>query len=269
MYHCFMKRILSLFASIIIAASIYATTIVQISDIHYLSPTLYDYDRLRNLTLTGDGKATHIMDKVMDEFISEMLELSPNAVVVTGDLTYNGEKKSHEELKEKLSVLEKNGIKVFVLMGNHDTGNTTPYALYKDKVVETIGEKKEQAVHDAIAKDHVNRNPVSNTEVIITDRGHTLCYDELSGRYFYSDVDTIRKAANEINRRMLDDMCASLNEFYYEIGLDGTRLGDELGWNVSKGLIDLKFSATVSSDDRPCIVMDYQVPPRYEFETSF
>lgn len=140
---------------------------------------------------------------------------------------------------------------------------------YKDKVVETIGEKKEQAVHDAIAKDHVDRNPVSNTEVIITDRGHTLCYDELSGRYFYSDVDTIRKAANEINRRMLDDMCASLNEFYYEIGLDGTRLGDELGWNVSKGLIDLKFSATVSSDDRPCIVMDYQVPPRYEFETSF
>ena len=76
MYHCFMKRILSLFSSIIIAASIYATTIVQISDIHYLSPTLYDYDRLRNLTLTGDGKATHIMDKVMDEFISEMLELS-------------------------------------------------------------------------------------------------------------------------------------------------------------------------------------------------
>ena len=58
-----------------------------------------------------------------------MLELSPNAVVVTGDLKYNGEKKSHEELKEKLSVLEKNGIKVFVLMGNHDTGNTTPYAL--------------------------------------------------------------------------------------------------------------------------------------------
>ena len=134
-----MKRLFSFIAFILIVASIYATTIVQISDIHYLSPSLFDYDRLRNLTLTGDGKATHIMDKVMDEFVSEMLELSPDAVVVTGDLTYNGEKKSHEELKDKLSILEKNGIKVFVLMGNHDTGNATPYALYKDKVVETEG----------------------------------------------------------------------------------------------------------------------------------
>ena len=134
-----MKRLFSFIAFILIVASIYATTIVQISDIHYLSPSLYDYDRLRNLTLIGDGKATHIMDKVMDEFVSEMLELSPGAVVVTGDLTYNGEKKSHEELKDKLSILEKNGIKVFVLMGNHDTGNATPYALYKDGVVETEG----------------------------------------------------------------------------------------------------------------------------------
>ena len=64
---------------------------------------------------------------------------------------------------------------------------------YRDKVVETIGEKKEQTVRDAIAKDHVDRNPVTNNEVIITDKGYTLCYDELSGRYFYSDIEKIKK----------------------------------------------------------------------------
>lgn len=138
---------------------------------------------------------------------------------------------------------------------------------YKDKVVETIGEKKEKSVRDAIAKDHVDKNPVTNTEVIITDKGYTLCYDELSGRYFYSDIEKIKKAANELNRQMLVDMCISLNEFYYELGLDGTKLGEQMGWNINRGLIDLNFSATVSSDDRPCIVLDYYVPPTYDYQS--
>ena len=137
---------------------------------------------------------------------------------------------------------------------------------YRDKVVETIGEKKEQSVRDAIAKDHVEKNPVTNNEVIITDRGYTLCYDELSGRYFYSDIEKIKKAANELNRQMLNDMYVSLNELYYELGLEGTKLGEQMGWNIDRGLIDLKFSATVSADDRPCIVLDYRIPPMYDYQ---
>lgn len=139
---------------------------------------------------------------------------------------------------------------------------------YRDKVVETIGEKKEQSVRDAIAKDHVEKNPVTNNEVIITDRGYTLCYDELSGRYFYSDIEKIKKAANELNRQMLNDMYVSLNELYYELGLDGTKLGEQMGWNIDRGLIDLKFSATVSADDRPCIVLDYRIPPMYDYQNT-
>ena len=180
-----MKRLFSFIAFILIVASIYATTIVQISDIHYLSPSLFDYDRLRNLTLTGDGKATHIMDKVMDEFVSEMLELSPDAVVVTGDLTYNGEKKSHEELKDKLSILEKNGIKVFVLMGNHDTGNATPYALYKDGVVETEGitaMEAEELWMDFGYGEAVSKDPVSNSYMAeVSDNLWIMCIDSNNG----------------------------------------------------------------------------------------
>ena len=180
-----MKRLFSLIAFVLIVASIYATTIVQISDIHYLSPSLFDYDRLRNLTLTGDGKATHIMDKVMDEFVSEMLELSTDAVVVTGDLTYNGEKKSHEELKDKLSILEKNGIKVFVLMGNHDTGNATPYALYKDGVVETEGITAMEAEGlwmDFGYGEAVSKDPVSNSYMAeVSDNLWIMCIDSNNG----------------------------------------------------------------------------------------
>lgn len=136
---------------------------------------------------------------------------------------------------------------------------------YQEKVIETIGEKKEQSIKDSIAKDKLDKNPVGKREVIITEKGNTLCYDAVSGRYFRSDIDIIKKAVNEINRNMLTDMYVSLNDFYYEIGLDNTKLGDDLGWNVNEGLIDLDFSSQLATDGTPCLVIDYRVAPRYDY----
>ncbi len=136
---------------------------------------------------------------------------------------------------------------------------------YQGKVIETIGEKKEQSVRDAIAKDRIDKNPVSSREVIITEKGNTLCYDAISGRYFKSDIDKLKKAENELNRRMRDEMYISLNEFYYEIGLNPTKIGDDLGWNIDHGYIELNFSSQLTDDGNPCLVIDYQVTPRYEY----
>ena len=136
---------------------------------------------------------------------------------------------------------------------------------YQGKVIEMFGEKKNEAVKDAVAKDKVEKNPVVTREVIITEKGNTLCYDAISGRYFKSDIEKIKKAECELNRQMLDDMYVSLNDFYYEIGLDSVKLGDELGWNVDNGYIDLSFSSQLASDGTPCLVIDYSIAPRYDF----
>lgn len=136
---------------------------------------------------------------------------------------------------------------------------------YRGKVIEMFGEKKNEAVKDAVAKDKVEKNPVVTREVIITEKGNTLCYDAISGRYFKSDIEKIKKAECELNRQMLDDMYVSLNDFYYEIGLDSVKLGDELGWNVDSGYIDLSFSSQLASDGTPCLVIDYSVAPRYDY----
>ncbi len=136
---------------------------------------------------------------------------------------------------------------------------------YQGKVIEMFGEKKNEAVKDAIAKDKVEKNPVVTREVIITEKGNTLCYDAISGRYFKSDIEKIKKAECELNRQILDDMYVSLNDFYYEIGLDSVKLGDELGWNVDSGYIDLSFSSQLASDGTPCLVIDYSVAPRYDY----
>lgn len=136
---------------------------------------------------------------------------------------------------------------------------------YQTKVVETIGEKKEQAVRDAIAKDTINKNPVTNTEVFITTKGDTLCYDSISGRYFTSDIEKLRKIENELNRKLMSEMYISLNELYYEIGLRCTDQGNELGFNIDDGLIDFQFSAQITDDNRPCIVIGYRIGPRYGY----
>ena len=149
----------------------------------------------------------------------------------------------------------------------------TAYALsesavkeYRDKVIETIGEKKEQSVRDAIAKDKIDRNPISNNEIIVTEKGNTRCYDVISGRYFTSDIDKLKKVVNELNRRMLDETYISLNDFYYEIGLRNTSIGDDIGWNINEGFIDLYFSSQLDEENVPCVVLNYQLAPRYDYQ---
>lgn len=138
---------------------------------------------------------------------------------------------------------------------------------YREKVVETIGEKKEKAVREKVAKERIEKNPVRNSEVVITKAGNTLCFDPLSARYFKSDIEKIRKAVNELNKEMLHDISGyvSLNELYSALDLEPSMIGDDMGWNVTKGLIEIDFGSQLTEDGTPCVVLDYIVAPRYDY----
>ena len=168
-------------------------------------------------------------------------------------------------------------ISVFCLIGASSTNLrrnaalATAYTLsestlkeYQEKVVETIGEKKERDIREQVSKEKMIKNPVR--EVILTEKGgNTICYDVISGRYFKSDRDTISRVVNELNRQMRDEMYVTLNDFYYELGLDATKMGDDLGWNIDKGYIELAFSSHLDANGTPCLVIDYQVAPVYDY----
>ena len=141
----------------------------------------------------------------------------------------------------------------------------TALAEYKEKVIETIGEKKEKTIREQIDKDHIEKNPASKNQIIMTGRGETLCYDTLSGRYFKSDLEQIKRIRNDLNARLISEMYISLNEFYDELELDHTILGDDLGWNMDDGLLELDFSTQLSDDGRPCIVINYTPAPKYDY----
>jgi len=134
---------------------------------------------------------------------------------------------------------------------------------YKEKVVETIGKSKELKVRDEISGDRIKSNPPGENEIIFTGKGEVLCYDSLSGRYFKSDIEKIRRSINEINRNFLSDMWVSLNDVYYELGLAGTKLGDQLGWDLDQGLVELSFSSQLTEENEPCLVINYDVEPKF------
>ena len=144
---------------------------------------------------------------------------------------------------------------------------------YKDAVVETIGEEKSKEVKEKVAQNKVDKNPVVEKQIIVTNKGTFLCYDSLSGRYFQSDIETIRKAQNDINDYLFSEDYASLNMFYDFLGLEHTRLGAELGWKIDSGTLQIEFDSTLASDKSqgiapgtPCLVLDYNVAPKYEFD---
>lgn len=143
----------------------------------------------------------------------------------------------------------------------------TALSEYREKVIETIGEKKEQIVRDKIAEERIKKNPVSKNEVIVTGNGKTLCFDPVSGRYFMSSIDVIKRAENELNKQMLHDISGyvSLNDFYDELGLDHTSVGDDLGWNTDQ-LIDICFSSQLNDNGEPSVVLDFLVAPKYGYD---
>ena len=67
----------------------------------------------------------------------------------------------------------------------------------------------------------------------------------------------------------MSEMYLSLNEFYYALGLRSTVLGNELGWNISDGLLDIHYSSQIADDGRPCLVLEYRIAPRYDYAKNY
>lgn len=145
--------------------------------------------------------------------------------------------------------------------------STAALSDYKEKVIETIGEKKEQTVKDKVAQKKVEETPVSKSEIFVTEKGNTLCFDSFSSRYFKSDIEAIRKSINNLNERLLAHDYISLNDYFSELGLRYTEHGHKLGWRVDKGLIKVYFSSQLADDGTPCAVVNFDNPPEYGFSS--
>lgn len=133
---------------------------------------------------------------------------------------------------------------------------------YREKTREVVGEKKEQQIRDEVDKEMVKKNPCK--EIIVAGDGDYLCYDGVIGRYFKSNINKLQHIENLIDRKLMDDSFVSLNELQITMGLSEVQSGDNLGWHLEHGYIQMRFSYQGSDDGKPCMVVTYREPePRF------
>lgn len=129
------------------------------------------------------------------------------------------------------------------------------FSEYKEKVVEKLGERKEQSIRDELAQEKVAGTAPSR-EVVLVGGGTVLCCELHTGRYFLSDHQTIKKAVNDINFRVLNHEYATLTDFYHLIGLPATSSSSDFGWTSDKQM-EISISSVFAEDTRPCLAFEY------------
>lgn len=146
----------------------------------------------------------------------------------------------------------------------------TNFKEYREKTLEEVGEKKEEKIRNAVAKEKITKNPVNTSTVLETGNGDTLCYDAICGRYFKSSIEKLKSALNELNMELVQDGYVSLNQYYDLIGLPDGMLGDDLGWSINDhhATVQLDLSAQLTKDEAqtPCMVVSFKYGPIYNYD---
>lgn len=130
------------------------------------------------------------------------------------------------------------------------------FAEYREKVVEQVGKGKEQNIRDSLAQDRVTQTPSGSREVIIVGSGTVLCCELHTMRYFRSDMESLKKAENAINAKVLREDWVPIDEFYELVRLPFTSNSSNLGWTSNK-LMELQFSTVLADGGEPCLAFDY------------
>ncbi len=122
--------------------------IALIADLHYFSKKLSDGGKAYRLRSSSDQKCLLESGAIIDSAFESILESGADALLLAGDMSNDGEKVSHLEIKDKIAELQKK-IPVYVTFATHDwcsDGNAKRFAgdkYYNDVEVMTPPELRE------------------------------------------------------------------------------------------------------------------------------
>ena len=101
--------------------------IAIVADIHYMDPSLLVNNGAAGTAfqnyLDQDPKLVQYSDPIFRRVWREIKAERPDILLVPGDITKDGEKISHLAMAGFLNQLRSDGIKVYVVPGNHDINN--------------------------------------------------------------------------------------------------------------------------------------------------
>ena len=113
-------------------------TVILATDLHYQSRQADDRGQaFQTFVENCDGKVVEYLPELLEAFLDEVIEKEPSALVLSGDITMNGESINHQELTERLRRVQDAGIQVLVIPGNHDINNTNAAVYFGDEKKQT------------------------------------------------------------------------------------------------------------------------------------
>ena len=141
------------------------------------------------------------------------------------------------------------------------------YKDYRNKVDELYGEEAGGQVRAGIAKDRYE-----DQDIEVND-GNMLYYDFYSGRYFEATPAFVKSAEYELNRKLVMDECAYLNEWYYLLDLEPLEHGLDFGWATPSNAdrywqtwVDFTHEKVIMDDGLECTIVSFMQDPYPNFE---
>ena len=114
------------------------------TDLHYLSSSLTDGGAFfTDLVENADGKNMFYIEEITESFVATMIQEKPEILILSGDLTFNGERQSHLDLEQKLEKIKENGTQILVMPGNHDIDRSSAAGFFGDgyQLVDTVSKE--------------------------------------------------------------------------------------------------------------------------------
>ena len=138
----------------------------------------------------------------------------------------------------------------------------------EEKIKELDGEKHLNKIKDEIDKDTIQNNPPKEGSIVDTGLGMHLCYEPITGRYFYSNIERIKQAVITCREYLQKDGYLALNDWFNELRLDTTDVGNFLCWTADTiddiNNFDVSFSSQLTQESAPVLVIRYDTNPTME-----
>lgn len=117
---------------------------------------------------------------------------------------------------------------------------------YKAKVVEKIGEKKDEMIRAEVAHDRIEETYLGNVKFTGLAEGQP-CLDMFSNQYFRSSVEGIRSVVNDFNHLLNMEGQACLGDFYRMLDIEAPVYAENIGWNSDR-LVEVNIDSTLVHD---------------------
>ncbi|KAF1295854.1 hypothetical protein BAU15_03915 [Enterococcus sp. JM4C] len=212
------------------------TKLWVLTDNHFIAPELYDDgSEFAFIETTAAGKDLRYQQQSLEALVANALKERPNEVILTGDLTLNGEYVSAEKLVELLNPLVEKNIKVRVIPGNHD-------------------------IHDGWARKYENDEQIKAKQISPED------FRELFKDMGYEGADSYDKESlsyKESGTTAYDFYFLDSNKYTLEASKSAPATGGRFRDETLQWLED-EFKKTAVNDKQPIVFMHHNLYPHNE-----